>query len=236
MKKSSVVIIILVLIFTVFLGIKYLSESEKYLSADAIKFKEEYEKLNGEINTSNSKKYPEVKISEDNVVKYSSYDEVLEILQTGTGIIYLGFPECPWCRNLVPVLMTAANETEIDVVYYLNIKEDRNLLVLDDNKKIKTQKEGSKNYFKLVDALSEILDDYVLTTNSGEEVNTKTKRIYLPLVIFVKEGKIIDYHLDTVESQENPYEPLSDRELEELLLTLINKISKTTGIICDEHC
>ena len=88
----------------------------------------------------------------------------------------------------------------------------------------------------MVDALSEILDDYVLTTNSGEEVNTKTKRIYLPLVIFVKEGKIIDYHLDTVESQENPYEPLSDRELEELLLTLINKISKTTGIICDEHC
>ena len=126
MKKSSVVIIILVLIFTVFLGIKYLSESEKYLSADAIKFKEEYEKLNGEINTSNSKKYPEVKISEDNVVKYSSYDEVLEILQTGTGIIYLGFPECQWCRSLVTVLMTAANETEMNVVYYLNIKEDKN--------------------------------------------------------------------------------------------------------------
>ena len=236
MKKSSVVIIILVCIFSVFLGIKYLNDSEKYVSVDAIKFKEEYEKLNGEINTNNSKKYPEVKISDDNVIKYSSYEEILEILKTGSGVIYFGFPECPWCRSLVPVLMSAATETEIDVIYYLNIKEDRNLLILDGNKKIKTQKEGSKDYFKLVDALSEILDDYVLTTNDGEEVNTNTKRIYLPLVVFVKEGKIIDYHVDTVATQEDPYKALSDREVEELLMELINKISKTTGIICDEHC
>ena len=43
--------------------------------------KEEYEKLNGEINTNNSKKYPEVKISDDNVIKYSNYEEILEILK-----------------------------------------------------------------------------------------------------------------------------------------------------------
>ena len=80
------------------------------------------------------------------------------------------------------------------------------------------------------------LDDYILTTNDGEEVNTNTKRIYLPLVVFVKDGKIIDYHIDTVATQEDPYKALSDREVEELLMELINKILKTTGSICDEHC
>ena len=236
MKKSSIIIIAIVIIFSIFIGIKYINEKETEINKDALKFKEEYEILNGKTNKNNNKKYPLVKLSDDNVIKYSSYDEIFEILNSGTGVIYLGFPECPWCRNLVPTLLSAAKETEIETIYYLNIKEDRNLLVSNDKKEIITQNEGSKNYFKLVDILKDVLDDYILTASDGEEVNTKTKRIYLPLVLFVKDGKLIGQHVGTVENQEDPYIALTDRQTEELLVELINLMSKVNGSICDEKC
>lgn len=236
MKKSSIIIITIVTVFAIFMGYKYFSEEENIVSEDAINFKKEYEILNNRVNSSNNKVYPEVNIPKDNVIKYSSYDEIFEILKSGTGVIYLGYPECPWCRNLVPTMLMAAKEVEIDTIYYLNIKEDRDFLILDDNKQVITQKEGSKQYYKLVEALSSILDDYVLTTNEGKEVNTGKKRVYVPIVIFVKDGKIIGKHIDTVESQKDPYVLLSDVEQEELLLKLIDLMSSVSGSVCDERC
>lgn len=236
MRKSSVIIIAIVTVFVVFLGYKYFSSEESVANPDAVTFKKEYEVLNNRINKSNNKVYPEVNISTNNVIKYSTYDELLEIIKSGTGVIYLGYPECPWCRNLVPTMLMAANEVSLDTIYYLNIKEDRDLMILDENKKVVTKKEGSKNYYELVDALSSILDDYILTTNQGEEVNTGKKRIYVPIIILIKDGKIIGHHVDTVESQKDPYVLLSDVEQEELLLKLINLMSYVSGNVCDERC
>lgn len=236
MKKSSIVIIIIVTLFAIFMGYKYFSEGENIVNEDAVKFKKEYEVLNNRVNSSNNKVYPEVNISKDNVIKYSSYDEILEILKSGTGVIYLGYPECPWCRNLVSTMLMAAQEVELDTIYYLNIKEDRDFLVLEDNKKVVTQKEGSKKYYELVEALSSVLDDYKLTTSEGEEVNTGKKRIYVPMVIFVKDGNIVGRHIDTVESQKDPYVLLTDVQQEELLLKLINLMSLVSGSVCDERC
>ena len=236
MRKSAIIIVCIVSVFAIFLGFKYFEEEKIVINdSDGLNFKKEYEKLNNKVNENNSKLYPEVNISEKNVIKYSSYDEIMQIIKEGTGVIYLGYPECPWCRNLVPVLLSAASETEMDKIYYLNIKEDRDVLILDDNKNIVVQNEGKKEYFELVDVLSDILDDYVLTTNDGEEVNTGKKRIFVPLLIFVKDGKIIDFNMDD-NLQEDPYIPLTDKQEEELLLKLINYMSIVNGSICDESC
>lgn len=83
---------------------------------DAMKFKEEYEKLNGV--KSGKEEYPEVEISADNPVVYADYKEIEEIITSGTGAIYFGFPECPWCRNSVPQLISAAEEVGLDKIYY----------------------------------------------------------------------------------------------------------------------
>lgn len=236
MKKSSIIIIAIVTVFAVFIGYKYINDDKVVVNEDGIKFKNEYESLNNRVNSNNNKLYPKVSISKNNVVKYSSYDEVLEILKSGSGVIYFGYPECPWCRNLVPVLLSAAKESELDTIYYLNIKNDRDLLILDDESKIKTEKEGSKKYFELLKALDSILDDYVLTSNDGKEVSAGHKRIYVPLVVFVKDGKIIAHHTDTVSSQKDPYVALTDREEEELLMDLINKMNSFSGAVCDDKC
>ncbi len=237
MRKSAIIIVCIVSIFAIFLGFKYFEEEKiVIINSDGLNFKNEYEKLNNKVNENNNKLYPEVNISEKNVIKYSSYDEIIQVIKEGTGVIYLGFPECPWCRNLVPILLSAANETEMDKIYYLNIKDDRDVLILDENKNIVVQNEGKKEYFELVSVLNEVLDDYVLTTNDGEEVNTGKKRILVPLLIFVKDGKITNIHLGTVDEQVDPYVSLTDKQEEELLLKLINYMSVVNGSLCDETC
>lgn len=95
--------------------------------SDARKFKREYETLNNDYNDSKTYKYLDINVSRKNNVKYSSYDEVFKILDKGTGVIYFGFPECPWCRNLVPVLVDAADEAGIANIYYLNNRNDRDV-------------------------------------------------------------------------------------------------------------
>lgn len=236
MKKGSMIIIIIVFLFSIFMGYRYFEDKKETTSKDAVTFKKEYEALNNRVNPNNNKLYPEVSISNDNPVKYSSYDEIFEVLKSGTGVIYLGFPECPWARNLVPVMLSAAKEVEIDTIYYLNIKDDRDVLMLNENGDIITEKDGNKKYFELVEKLDSILDDYILTDNDGKSVSTGKKRIYTPLLIFVKNGKIIAHHTDTVDSQTDPYVALNDRQNEELLLKLINYMSKISASVCDESC
>lgn len=236
MKKGSMIVIIIVFLFSIFMGYRYFEDKKETTSKDAVTFKKEYEALNNRVNPNNNKLYPEVSISNDNPVKYSSYDEIFEVLKSGTGVIYFGFPECPWARNLVPVMLSAAKEVEIDTIYYLNIKDDRDVLMLNENGDIITEKEGNKKYFELVEKLDSILDDYILTDNDGKSVSTGKKRIYTPLLIFVKNGKIIAHHTDTVDSQTDPYVALNDRQSEELLLKLINYMSKISASVCDESC
>ena len=38
----------------------------------------------------------------NNVFVYRSLDEINKILENGTGVVYLGFPECPWCKGYIP--------------------------------------------------------------------------------------------------------------------------------------
>lgn len=236
MKKGSMIIIIIVFLFSIFMGYRYFEDKKETTSKDAVTFKKEYEALNNRVNPNNNKLYPKISISNDNPIKYSSYDEIFEVLKSGTGVIYLGFPECPWAHNLVPVMLSAAKEVEIDTIYYLNIKDDRDVLMLNENGDIITEKEGNKKYFELVEKLDSILDNYILTDNDGKSVSTGKKRIYTPLLIFVKNGKIIAHHTDTVDSQTDPYVALNDRQSEELLLKLINYMSKISASVCDESC
>ena len=191
--------------------------------------------LNGTTSVSD-KEYLEVDVDKNNVMKYTSIDKIIDIIKNGTGVIYLGYPECPWCGNAVPALLEASESTSIDTIYYLNIKDDRDVLMLNENDDIITEKEGNKKYFELVEKLDSILDDYILTDNDGKSVSTGEKRIYTPLLIFVKNGKIIAHHTDTVDSQTDPYVALNDRQSEELLLKLINYMSKISASVCDESC
>jgi thiol-disulfide isomerase/thioredoxin len=227
-KLKIILMSVLVICSVATIGIYDLINKEEEVTNDAIKFKDEYESLNDSSNE-DGKTYPSVSISTNNPIVYATYDEIFDILDGKTGVIYLGFPECPWCRNLVPNLLTAAKKVGIDKIYYINMRDERNILSLDDGS-IVTEKEGTLGYNKLVEKLSDVLEVY-----SGLD-DDSIKRIYVPFVIFVKDGEIVSTHLGTVDSQDDPYIELNEEQRIELINTLVEKFMQVTDSSCDSAC
>lgn len=202
---------------------------------NANKFKEEYEYLNNKV-AYGTKTYLELEITKDNPIKYSNADEIINVIEGKSGVIYFGYPECPWCRSAIPSLLSAAKESGIETIYYMNLKEERDVKTVGDDGKIIEEKSGSDEYKKLLKTLDKYLDDYVIEDIEGKKVNTNTKRIYVPLVVFVKDGKVIGLHADTVESQTDPFKGLDEKQTEELTLLYLNFMNKIQGNYCDESC
>ena len=202
MKSSLKIVLCLVVFVIAIISIVFLKPESM-----ATRFKLEYEALNGQ-KAENGSTYMDVNISNDNKIVYADYDQIFDVLD-GTGVIYFGFPECPWCRNAAPVLLEAAEETAIEQIYYLNNNDDRDIKILKDGKVI-TEKEGTFNYNKLLEKLGDKAAVY-----EGLE-DESIKRLYYPTAVFVKEGQIVDYIEGTVESQKDPYKPLTEEQRQEL--------------------
>lgn len=106
-------------------------------------------------------------VDKDNVYVYKSINEIINVLSNGTGIVYLGFPECPWCQRYVVYLNILAKEYNVKEIYYYNIKDARS--------------NNTKEYQKIV----EILNDLLPYDDNGN------KKVFVPTVVFVKNGKVI---------------------------------------------
>lgn len=195
------------------------------ITEDEKKFKEEYEAINGE--QKGDKKVMSLEIEEDNHMKYIDSGEVLSVLENKTGVIYFGFPLCPWCRNVVPILIEAAKDAGLDTVYYANLLEERDQKKLDDSGEIVTEKKGSANYHKIVEKLKDHLGVY-----EGLE-DDAIKRLYFPTVVFVKNGKVEDIHIGTLDSQKDPYQKLSKKEQEKLKNIYGKGMKSIQSLTCD---
>lgn len=206
----------------------YLNTKEEKYTADEIKFKEEYESLNGKKTTS-GKEYLDVEILKDNNIQYKTLKEINEIID-GTGVIYFGFPECPWCRNAIPLILEAAKEVGISEIYYCNAKDERNELYLDENGNIITKKEGSEDYNTLLLKLKDTLSVY------GGLNDENLKRLYFPTLLVVKDGEVLAFHEGTLDTQLDPYQGLSAEDKEKLQDIFVNKINKIATDMCDDKC
>lgn len=237
-KKILLVIVGILMLVATSLGILAIwkSKDNPTLKSDAVKFKEEYEFLNGQVNEDVKMNYPLVSLSEDNPFIYKTDDEVVKILENGTGVIYFGFSSCPWCRSMVPSLLKAAESTNLSEIIYVDIKNIRDKLSLDDNNQIVVEDEGTNGYKEILKQMDEVLEPYILTNKDGKKVPTNEKRLYAPTVVTVKNGKIMDIHVDTVSSQKSGYNPLTEKEQEKLFQIYQKMILKLLDSSCDESC
>lgn len=198
MKKKVVILLGVVLVIALgVLGYLYLNK-EKNTNVDGKRFAEEY-----------------TSVTEDNVFVYRNIDEIINILEHGTGVVYLGFPECPWCTAYVPYLNEVAQDNDVEKVYYYNILNDR--------------KENNDNYKKLVD----ILKDYLKFDEEGN------KRIYAPSVIAVKNGETIDFDDETAwdtKGYKTPEEYWQNEDLEGLKKKLAKMFEDTKSNFCTSDC
>ena len=218
MKKEQILMILTPVLLLFLFALGYIKTINS--KSDEIKFKTEYEALNN--------KYYKVKISKDNNIKYSSYREIFKLLDSGTGIIYLGYKEDNNSRYAIEILIKVLKENKYtDNVYYLDIHNDRDSYVVEDDKLVyeldDTGKEikGTKNYLKLVQKLKNHLLDYMISLNDKTYSNG-IKRIYFPSIIFVKSGQVLGI--------ENIYEDMEYDEVYNIFDSYVSNINSST---CD---
>lgn len=174
----SVVIIVGILGLTYFLLNRDSNEKNKVEKTDAQKFAEEY-----------------TSISEDNVFVYATAEEIIKVMKNGTGVVYLGFPECPWCQAYVVYLNEAAQDVGIEKIYYYNVLEARS--------------ENTEEYQQMV----AILQEYLEYDENGN------KRIYVPNVSFHVKGEIIGNDFESAydtHGLSDPSEYWTDEEVKDL--------------------
>lgn len=228
-EKKRLISVILGIALVIGVSVKYYRDYKNTLDStkmtDAMKFKKEYEDLNGEV-TSSDKKYLTISIDKKNPMVYKNDSEIVDILENGTGVIYFGFNSCPWCRSIVETLITSAKENNINRVFYVDIKDIRSKYQIKNGELDLIQK-GTDSYNKILDILDEYLTEYTV-----EDKDTNEKRLYAPTVVGVKEGKIVGFHEATVPSQTDPYEGLTKIEKKELQ----EEYDKIFGAIKDSTC
>lgn len=108
-------------------------------------------------------------LPEENQYVVSDKEEIEKMLAHGTGVVYFSFPECPWCQRYSVYLNEVASQYDVLVKYY-NIHEDRGTDWYDQIALTLKEKGSIARY----DADGNLL-------------------IYMPLVVFLKEGEIIGY-------------------------------------------
>ena len=171
----------------------------RYTESDAMRFSEEYSEVDAE-----------------NIYKFKTSEEIEKILEHGTGVVFFGFPSCPWCQSYAPMLNSLAKAYSIEEIAYYDIKADR--------------EQNSEFYQKLVS----ILSDRLQHDNDGE------KRIYVPEVVFVVDGEIIGNDHETSKDTlglKDPKEYWTDERvaaLYERLRPLFEKVKAAAG--CTTSC
>ena len=184
MKKKILLIIVLVasILLTIFILKPFNKEKE---ITDNIKFKKEYEKLNNKDNIN-------VTINENNPFIYSNSKDIINrINNKETFVIYFGFNTCPWCRSVLPTLMEVSEYLEVDKIYYVDISDIRDTMIINDDNELETTKEGTKEYNQLLELFDSVLEEYTLEDKEGNTISTDRKRIYAPSVVTVVEGEVI---------------------------------------------
>lgn len=128
-------------------------------------------------------------LPEENNFYYMEKDAVETLLLHGTGILFLGFPECPWCQAYVPQLNEVLASNDAKAAYY-NIYKD---------------KTEDRTFYDQIAADVESINDtgsqIIQYNNDGKQV------IYMPLVLFIKNGRIIAYNNETSTTDSKVIQP-----------------------------
>ena len=200
MKKRVVFIFLIALFMIALIGISITMTPTR--EADNVRFSNEYTSL-----------------SVDNIFVYKTEEEIIKILENGTGVVFLGFPECKWCQKYVTYLNEVAKDNGVEKINYFNISESR--------------KNNTDNYKKMVSILSDVLDMDKAYDNDGN------LRIFVPTVVVVKNGEIVGFDDETAHDTKGYSDPSIYWENEDVegLKERLKEMFKLLGpTYCTEEC
>lgn len=160
MKKSIRYVIYLIL-FTILIGAFIYLGKKDY--SDNLKKLTDGEKFNLEYND----------VPKNNMFKYIYSTDLSNTLESGTGLIFIGFSSNEWAQYYVKYLYQVLEEKNVKNVYYYDLLKDR--------------LRYTKYYVKIENKLS----------NHLIKLDDNTKRLNTPLFIIVKNGNILYVNKDT---------------------------------------
>jgi len=145
--------------------------------ADALQFKQEHEAYNSVLDDSGNPRHRYLYIPENNRVVYLSFDQLVDLIESGTGAFFFSRPTCPWCRMVLPTFLQVAEDMNM-YVYYYDIDYDRDA--------------HNANYVWILEALHNYLPtDDRNQTPSTPEFDPDIKRVTVPHFFFVKDGQVV---------------------------------------------
>ena len=144
-----------------------------------------YEYFDKEVKARSNLSNTYTKLSKDNVFKIIDIDTAINLVKKGNAALFIGYKECIWCQQCVKVIDNIAKKNSLQLVYYLDIREDR--------------KNNSKKYQELVN----LLKDRLKNDDLGN------KRIFVPFLLIVKDGKILETDDETSDLSKDKVDPLT---------------------------
>jgi len=133
-----------------------LSKTSQPSQSDALRFSQDY-----------------LLMGEENAFIYKDAKQTADFLESGTGIVFMGFPTCPWCQAYVPLLDAVAKELGVTEIIYLDLFDDRS--------------DNTPQYQRLLAHM----ERHLLTDDNDNP------RIYVPDVTVVKDGVIVGHDNET---------------------------------------
>lgn len=116
--------------------------------------------------------------------------EALELRndETFNGILYFGFPGCPWCQAAVPIMHEASQQTNTDIFYVNRSQEIR----------------ATDNWENWDIEMAWWLNDQIeMEWLYDEDGEPDRPNIFVPQVVHLKNGIVVDDHRGTFEGHEH---------------------------------
>ena len=215
MKKKILVLVLLTLSVV-------LTGCFKKDNKDALKFKEDYEEINGKENAS-GKIHREVEISKKNkFVEITPEELVKKIDNKESFYVYFGSRLCPWCRSVIEKADEISRKNKIDKIYYIDVWDDlgneifRDKYEINEDGELKQSFKGAEEYKKVLNSIDEaLLRDYTINDSEGNTIEVGEKRIYAPNYVYFKNGKGIRLVTGKSDKQTDSREELTKEILED---------------------
>jgi len=144
-------------------------------------------------------------------------DEALQLLEDEAfdGIIYFGFPGCPWCQSAVPIMHEVSQQTNTDIFYVSRRHE------------IRETEDWQEWDAEMAWWLDEKIDMDWIYDASGEP---DRPNIFVPQIIHLQNGAVIDAHRGTLEGHDAMTQPELTSDEHARLLDIYIRIFSSVNV------